>query len=212
MRSMIATLALASSVSTSSFRSSGRSTRHPLTSSARPGFRIGGTNISADLAGRCSRRPPSWRWSSSRFSRVAHGSRRARADAERRGRALVGIGRRTAAFAILLVSGALAGVAAVLLWQVYYPSPERRPAAHDQGADGGAAGRSRLCPGHDHGGDHRRLVEALTATYIGAERRARVALRADRRGAARPAARNLGHPGDDACVGSSTSRPSGTVG
>ena len=39
------------------------------------------------------------------------------------GAALVGIGRKQAAFAILTVSGALAGLAAVLLSQVFYPEP-----------------------------------------------------------------------------------------
>jgi branched-chain amino acid transport system permease protein len=39
------------------------------------------------------------------------------------GAALVGIGRKRAAFAILIVSGALAGLAAVLLSQVFYPEP-----------------------------------------------------------------------------------------
>jgi branched-chain amino acid transport system permease protein len=39
------------------------------------------------------------------------------------GAALVGIGRKQAAFAILMVSGALAGFAAVLLSQVFYPEP-----------------------------------------------------------------------------------------
>lgn len=39
------------------------------------------------------------------------------------GAALVGIGRKRAAFAILTVSGALAGFAAVLLSQIFYPEP-----------------------------------------------------------------------------------------
>jgi branched-chain amino acid transport system permease protein len=39
------------------------------------------------------------------------------------GAALVGIGRKQAAFAVLMVSGALAGFAAVLLSQVFYPEP-----------------------------------------------------------------------------------------
>lgn len=39
------------------------------------------------------------------------------------GASLVGIGRKQAAFAILIVSGALAGFAAVLLSQVFYPEP-----------------------------------------------------------------------------------------
>jgi branched-chain amino acid transport system permease protein len=39
------------------------------------------------------------------------------------GAALVGIGRKQAAFAILTVSGALAGFAAVLLSQIFYPEP-----------------------------------------------------------------------------------------
>ena len=39
------------------------------------------------------------------------------------GAALVGIGRKQAAFAILIVSGALVGFAAVLLSQIFYPEP-----------------------------------------------------------------------------------------
>ena len=39
------------------------------------------------------------------------------------GAALVGIGRKQAAFAILIVSGVLAGFAAVLLSQIFYPEP-----------------------------------------------------------------------------------------
>lgn len=39
------------------------------------------------------------------------------------GAALVGIGRKQAAFAILIVSGMLAGFAAVLLSQIFYPEP-----------------------------------------------------------------------------------------
>jgi branched-chain amino acid transport system permease protein len=39
------------------------------------------------------------------------------------GAALVGIGRKRAAFAILVVSGALCGFAAVLLSQIFYPDP-----------------------------------------------------------------------------------------
>lgn len=54
-------------------------------------------------------------------SRIGLGVRALTQNAE--GAALVGIGRKQAAFAILTVSGMLAGFAAVLLSQIYYPEP-----------------------------------------------------------------------------------------
>ncbi len=54
-------------------------------------------------------------------SRIGLGVRALTQNAE--GAALVGIGRKQAAFAILTVSGILAGFAAVLLSQIYYPEP-----------------------------------------------------------------------------------------
>jgi len=56
-----------------------------------------------------------------RRSRIGLGVRALTQNPE--GAALVGIGRKQAAFAILMVSGALAGFAAVLLSQVFYPEP-----------------------------------------------------------------------------------------
>ncbi len=54
-------------------------------------------------------------------SRIGLGVRALTQNAE--GAALVGIGRKQAAFAILTVSGMLAGFAAVLLSQIFYPEP-----------------------------------------------------------------------------------------
>jgi len=86
-------------------------------------FKLGGTTITADKSGAII--------SASVVmllvvvalvrSRIGLGVRALTQNSE--GAALVGIGRRQAAFAILVVSGALAGFAAVLLSQVFYPEP-----------------------------------------------------------------------------------------
>jgi branched-chain amino acid transport system permease protein len=86
-------------------------------------YKLGGTTITADKSGAII--------SASvlmilvviglRKSRVGLGVRALTQNPE--GAALVGIGRKQAAFAILIVSGALAGFAAVLLSQVFYPEP-----------------------------------------------------------------------------------------
>ena len=86
-------------------------------------FKLGGTTITADKSGAII--------SASVVmilvvvalvkSRIGLGVRALTQNAE--GAALVGIGRKQAAFAILIVSGALAGFAAVLLSQVFYPEP-----------------------------------------------------------------------------------------
>ena len=86
-------------------------------------FKLGGTTITADRSGAII--------SASVImillvlalvkSRMGLGVRALTQNAE--GAALVGIGRRQAAVAILVVSGALAGFAAVLLSQVFYPEP-----------------------------------------------------------------------------------------
>jgi branched-chain amino acid transport system permease protein len=86
-------------------------------------FRLGGTTITADKSGAII--------SATVVivlvvvglmkSRIGLGVRALTQNPE--GAALVGIGRKQAAFAILIVSGALAGFAAVLLSQVFYPEP-----------------------------------------------------------------------------------------
>ena len=156
----------------------------------------------------CSRRSCWWRPSSysSEGSRIGLGVRALTQNVE--GARLVGIDRRTAALAILLVSGALVGVAAVLLGPVYFVSYDNGLQPMIKGLTVAMLGGLGSVRGTVVAAVIVAFVEAMTATYIGAERRARVALRADRRRAARAAARNRGHPGDDACVRSSTS-PSG---
>lgn len=86
-------------------------------------FKLGGTTITADKSGAI--------LSASVVmllvvvalvrSRIGLGVRALTQNPE--GAALVGIGRKQAAFAILTVSGVLAGFAAVLLSQVFYPEP-----------------------------------------------------------------------------------------
>jgi branched-chain amino acid transport system permease protein len=86
-------------------------------------FKIGGTTITADKSGAII--------SASVVmillvialvrSRIGLGVRALTQNPE--GAALVGIGRKQAAFAVLMVSGALAGFAAVLFSQVFYPEP-----------------------------------------------------------------------------------------
>jgi branched-chain amino acid transport system permease protein len=86
-------------------------------------FKLGGTTITADKSGAII--------SASVVtillvvalvrSRIGLGVRALTQNPE--GAALVGIGRKQAAFAILIVSGALAGLAAVLLSQIFYPEP-----------------------------------------------------------------------------------------
>ncbi len=86
-------------------------------------FKLGGTTITADKSGAII--------SASVVmilvvvalvkSRIGLGVRALTQNPE--GAALVGIGRKQAAFAILIVSGALAGFAAVLLSQIFYPDP-----------------------------------------------------------------------------------------
>jgi branched-chain amino acid transport system permease protein len=86
-------------------------------------FKLGGTTITADKSGAII--------SASvvmilvvialATSRIGLGVRALTQNPE--GAALVGIGRKQAAFAILTVSGALAGFAAVLLSQIFYPEP-----------------------------------------------------------------------------------------
>ena len=124
------------------------------------------------------------------------------------GARLVGIDRRTAAFAILLVSGALVGVAAVLLGPVYFVSYNNGLQPMIKGLTVAMLGGLGSVRGTIVAAVIVAFVEATTATYIGAEDvlvslflLIAVVLLVRPRGISR-------HPGDDACVGSSTS-PSG---
>ena len=83
-------------------------------------------------------------------SRIGLGVRALTQNVE--GARLVGIDRRTAAFAILLVSGALVGVAAVLLGPVYFVSYNNGLQPMIKGLTVALAGRSRLGSGHHCGG------------------------------------------------------------
>jgi branched-chain amino acid transport system permease protein len=86
-------------------------------------FTLGGYNITADRSGAilCSIAVMALVVVALATTRIGLAVRALTQNSE--GAALVGIGRRQAAFAILMVSGALAGFAVVLLSQVYYVSP-----------------------------------------------------------------------------------------
>jgi len=86
-------------------------------------FKIGGTTITADKSGAiiCGTIVMVMLVVGLTQSKIGLGVRALTQNPE--GAALVGIGRTQAAFAILIISGALAGFAAVLLSQVFYPSP-----------------------------------------------------------------------------------------
>ena len=139
-------------------------------------------------------------------SRIGLGVRALTQNVE--GARLVGIDRRTAAFAILLVSGALVGVAAVLLGPVYFVSYNNGLQPMIKGLTVALLGGLGSVRGTIVAAVIVAFVEAMTATYIGAEDvlvslfvLIAVVLLVRPRGIS-------GHPGDDACVGSSTS-PSG---
>ena len=85
------------------------------------------------------------------------------------GARLVGIDRRTAAFAILLVSGALVGVAAVLLGPVYFVSYNNGLQPMIKGLTVALLGGLGSVRGTIVAGGIVAFVEATTATYIGAE-------------------------------------------
>jgi branched-chain amino acid transport system permease protein len=86
-------------------------------------FKIGGTTITADKSGAiiCASIIMALVVIGLVTTKLGLGIRALTQNPE--GAALVGIGRKQAAFAILIVSGALAGFAAVLLSQIFYPDP-----------------------------------------------------------------------------------------
>lgn len=86
-------------------------------------FKIGGTTITADKSGAiiCASILMALVVIGLVTTKLGLGIRALTQNPE--GAALVGIGRKQAAFAILVVAGALAGFAAVLLSQIFYPDP-----------------------------------------------------------------------------------------
>jgi branched-chain amino acid transport system permease protein len=100
-------------------------------------------------------------------SRIGLGVRALTQNVE--GARLVGIDRRTAAFAILLTSGALVGVAAVLLGPVYFVSYNNGLQPMIKGLTVAMLGGLGSVRGTIAAAVIVALVEALTATYIGAE-------------------------------------------
>ncbi len=83
--------------------------------------------------------------------------------------ALVGIDRRRLALAILLVSGAMTGLASVLLAQVYYVSPEAGYVPLIKGLIVALLGGLGSVPGTILAALLVALTEALTATYLGGQ-------------------------------------------
>jgi branched-chain amino acid transport system permease protein len=100
-------------------------------------------------------------------SRIGLGVRALTQNVE--GARLVGIDRRTAAFAILLVSGALVGVAAVLLGPVYFVSYNNGLQPMIKGLTVALLGGLGSVRGTIVAAGIVAFVEATTATYIGAE-------------------------------------------
>jgi branched-chain amino acid transport system permease protein len=100
-------------------------------------------------------------------SRIGLGVRALTQNVE--GARLVGIDRRTAAFAILVTSGALVGVAAVLLGPVYFVSYDNGLQPMIKGLTVAMLGGLGSVRGTIAAAVIVALVEALTATYIGAE-------------------------------------------
>lgn len=85
------------------------------------------------------------------------------------GAALVGIDRRRLALAILAISGAMAGLASVLLAQVYYVSPEAGYTPLIKGLIVALLGGLGSIPGAIAAALLVAAVEAVTATYLGGQ-------------------------------------------
>ena len=100
-------------------------------------------------------------------SRIGLGVRALTQNVE--GARLVGIDRRTAAFAILLTSGALVGVAAVLLGPVYFVSYDNGLQPMIKGLTVAMLGGLGSVRGTVLAAIIVAFVEATTATYIGAQ-------------------------------------------
>jgi branched-chain amino acid transport system permease protein len=100
-------------------------------------------------------------------SRMGLGVRVLSQDPE--GAAVVGVNRRTAALAILAVSGALAGLASVLLAQVFYVSPEAGYTPLVKGLIVALLGGLGSIPGTIAAAILVGTTEALTSTYLGGQ-------------------------------------------
>jgi branched-chain amino acid transport system permease protein len=87
----------------------------------------------------------------------------------REGATLVGINRRRVAIAILAVSGALTGLASVLLAQIFYVSPEAGYAPLIEGLIVTLLGGLGSIPGTVAAALLVALVHALTETYLGGQ-------------------------------------------
>ena len=165
-------------------------------------FKIGGTTITADKSGAII--------SASvvmvllvvglMTTRIGLGVRALTQNPE--GAALVGIGRKQAAFAILIVSGALAGFAAVLLSQIFYPEPNIGYLPLLKGLIVALLGGLGSILGTVIAALLIAATEAVTVYVPQCELGAPDAVRADRHRAARPASRRGRDPGGDACIGS----------
>ena len=136
-------------------------------------------------------------------SRIGLGVRALTQNVE--GARLVGIDRRTAALAILVVSGALVGVAAVLLGPVYFVSYDNGLQPMIKGLTVAMLGGLGSVRGTVARRGHRGVRRGHDRDLRRRRARARLALPADRDRAARAPARTRRDPGDDACVESSTS-------
>jgi branched-subunit amino acid ABC-type transport system permease component len=100
-------------------------------------------------------------------SRIGLGVRALTQNTE--GAALVGIDRRTAAFAILIASGGLAGLASVLLAQTFYVSPDAGFTPLVKGLIVAMLGGLGSIPGTIIAAVLVGAVEAVTATYLGTQ-------------------------------------------
>jgi branched-subunit amino acid ABC-type transport system permease component len=100
-------------------------------------------------------------------SRIGLGVRALTQNTE--GAALVGIDRRVAALAILSISGALAGLASVLLGQVFFVSPEAGFVPLVKGLIVALLGGLGSMPGTIIAAFLVAATEALTATYLGGQ-------------------------------------------
>ena len=169
-----------------------------------PTFSIGGTNVTTDQTGAVLAAIVLVTAFVALLggSRIGLGVRALTQNVE--GARLVGIDRRTAALAILVVSGALVGVAAVLLGPVYFVSYNNGLQPMIKGLTVAMLGGLGSVRGTVVAAVIVAFVEAMTATYLGADLVlvSLFLLIADR--AARAPARARRHPGDDACLRPST--------
>ena len=169
-----------------------------------PTFSIGGTNVTTDQIGAVLAAIVLVTAFVALLggSRIGLGVRALTQNVE--GARLVGIDRRTAALAILVVSGALVGVAAVLLGPVYFVSYNNGLQPMIKGLTVAMLGGLGSVRGTVARRRDRRVRRGHDRDLPRRRPRARLALPADRRRAARAPARARRHPGDDACLRRST--------